>query len=287
MSRTLDGERPIDRGEIYKENRMSAPYEGLSATQHVAGVTGTNTAGGEGVHGESESGTGVVGKSKTWAGVLGESETSTGVVGKSKGWAGVYGESETKSAVWGHSKEWIGVLGESESQTTGAGVYGKGRTAGFFEGDVVVTTNLEVKGDVRLPNADCAEQFDVCRPEDSEPGTVMVLHDDGRLQPSQHAYDKRVAGVVSGAGEYRPAMILDVTESQACRRPIALVGKVFCKADAHYGPIAVGDLLTTSPTPGHAMKAVDPAKAFGAVIGKALRPLREGEDLIPILVALQ
>jgi hypothetical protein len=35
------------------------------------------------------------------------------------------------------------------------------------------------------------------------------------------------------------------------------------------------------------MKASDPGKAFGSVIGKALRELREGLALIPILIALQ
>ena len=35
------------------------------------------------------------------------------------------------------------------------------------------------------------------------------------------------------------------------------------------------------------MKAADPARAFGAVIGKALRPLAAGRGLIPILVVLQ
>jgi hypothetical protein len=57
--------------------------------------------------------------------------------------------------------------------------------------------------------------------------------------------------------------------------------------DAQYGAIAVGDLLTTSPTPGHAMKATDQLQAFGAVIGKALRPLGEGQGLIPVLISLQ
>jgi hypothetical protein len=65
------------------------------------------------------------------------------------------------------------------------------------------------------------------------------------------------------------------------------MGKVFCKVDASYAPIVVGDLLTTSPTGGYAMKAVDPLRAFGTVIGKALRPLQKGRGLIPILVALQ
>jgi hypothetical protein len=35
------------------------------------------------------------------------------------------------------------------------------------------------------------------------------------------------------------------------------------------------------------MKAADPARAFGSVLGKALRPLGSGQDLVPILVALQ
>jgi len=65
------------------------------------------------------------------------------------------------------------------------------------------------------------------------------------------------------------------------------MGKVFCKVDAQTSPVEVGDLLTTSATPGHAMKAEDPTKAFGSVIGKALRPFKEGAGLIPILIALQ
>jgi hypothetical protein len=69
--------------------------------------------------------------------------------------------------------------------------------------------------------------------------------------------------------------------------PLALIGRVCCKVDADYCPIEIGDLLTTSPTPGHAMKAADPLKAFGTVIGKALHPLESGHGLIPILVALQ
>jgi hypothetical protein len=35
------------------------------------------------------------------------------------------------------------------------------------------------------------------------------------------------------------------------------------------------------------MKATDPDRTFGAVIGKALRPLRSGQGLIPVLVAVR
>jgi hypothetical protein len=149
-----------------------------------------------------------------------------------------------------------------------------------------VNGNIRVTGDVILTGADCAEDFDVKDAQALEPGTVMVIGDEDRLHESQLAYDSRVAGVLSGAGDYRPGIILGKEQSQNNRLPLALSGKVFCKVDAQYSPIGVGDLLTTSPTPGHAMKATDPLKAFGAVIGKALRPLVEGQGLIPILIAL-
>jgi hypothetical protein len=156
-----------------------------------------------------------------------------------------------------------------------------GGLAGFFRGDVAIT------GDVRLSNADCAEDFDISAAEEIEPGTVMVLDQDGELEQSHRPYDKKVAGVISGAGDYKPGITLDKRESINKRLPVALLGKVFCKVDAQFGAIEVGDLLTTSPIPGHAMKTIDPFKAFGAVIGKALRPLPNGQGLIPILIALQ
>ena len=57
----------------------------------------------------------------------------------------------------------------------------------------------------------------------------MVLDDCGALQPSQHAYDKKVTGVISGAGQYRPGIILDKQASSENRLPVALVGKVYEK----------------------------------------------------------
>jgi hypothetical protein len=150
-----------------------------------------------------------------------------------------------------------------------------------------VNGNIVVTGDILLANADCAEEFDICETEGNEPGTVMVLGEEGVLYQSRRAYDKRVAGVISGAGDYKAGIVLDKRRSSGARKPIALLGKVYCKVDAECGAIEVGDLLTTSPTPGHAMKADNPWQAFGAVIGKALRPLSRGQGLIPVLIALQ
>jgi hypothetical protein len=144
-----------------------------------------------------------------------------------------------------------------------------------------------VSQDVILTGSDCAEDFDLGGLIDAEPGLVMALNDDGGLEPSCQPYDKKVAGVVSGAVAYRPGLILGRCAASNARAPIALIGKVYCKVDADYGQVQVGDLLTTSATPGHAMKASDPSQAFGAVIGKALQSLTSGRALVPILVALQ
>jgi hypothetical protein len=150
------------------------------------------------------------------------------------------------------------------------------------------TTRITLQGstgDILFGNADCAEDFDVA--EEAPPGAVMVLDGEGRLRQSRQPYDRRVAGVISGAGDFRPALVLDKRPGEAGRRPIALLGKVFCHVDASYGAIEPGDLLTTSPTPGHAMKAGDPHRLCGAILGKALRQLPAGQGLVPILVTLQ
>ena len=143
-------------------------------------------------------------------------------------------------------------------------------------------------GDIILRNADCAEDFPIENARSVEPGTVLVIGGDTQLRVCSEAYDKRVAGVVAGAGTYKPGIILGRKEDERDNSlPVALMGRVYCKVDSRHGAIEVGDLLTTSPTPGHAMKAADPMKAFGAVIGKALEPISRRMGMIPILVALQ
>lgn len=214
----------------------------------------------------------VSGSGVTRPGVEGSSAQSNGVHGTSAadGASGVYGDNSGRGyGIAGRSMQGIGVLGEG------------GTLAGRFIGDV------EVSGDIRLADADCAEDFDIGVTEAVEPGTVMVLDDRGALRPSRTAYDKRVAGVVSGAGAFRPGIVLDRHATDRRRMPIALLGKVYCMVDAGYAAVEAGDLLTSSPTAGHAMKAVDATQAFGAVIGKALQPMRAGRGLVPILVTLQ
>jgi hypothetical protein len=157
---------------------------------------------------------------------------------------------------------------------------------GQLSGPSAVFSGAIAAVDVALTGADCAEEFDLEDPE-LQPGSVVVFTDRGGLAGTTAPYDRRVAGVISGAGAYRPGVILDRRPAGGLRAPVALVGKVFCKVDADFAPIAVGDLLTTSPTAGCAMRATDPARAFGAVIGKALASHADGLGLIPILVTLQ
>jgi hypothetical protein len=251
------------------------------------GVVGTSVAG-AGVTGDSKLGDGVRGVSHSeHAGVVGMNEfvqrVTPGLVDRVAGGPGVYGESRSGEGVRGVSHSAIhGAVVGFNNHAQGIAIYGKGgRLAALFDGDV------EVKGDIRFlsQHGDCAEDFDIA--EAAEPGTVMVLGEAGALRQSSREYDKRVAGVISGAGSYKPALVLDKQESETNRVPIGLVGKVYCKVDAAASSIEIGDLLTTSSTPGHAMKASDPLKAFGSVIGKALQGLQEGQGLIPILIALQ
>jgi len=278
---------------VFAESAELRGVIGLSrSTIGHPGVAGVNEAGdGPGVVGRSEKHDGVQGFSKapnrsgvvgsnTGAGfgVLGQGNQNSGVVGLTNGTqgAGVFGRGPTGGSFEGGS---------------GAGIVAKGGGtgedwAGFFHGNVNVTNSVSTT-DVLILGADCAEDFETMSPSDIEPGTVVAIGDDARLVESDRAYDKRVAGIVSGAGDYKPGIVLGKDASRKDRVPLALIGKVFCKVDATDAPIEVGDLLTTSATQGHAMKAEDPLKAFGAVIGKALAPLREGRSLLPILVALQ
>ncbi|MCG3159070.1 MAG: hypothetical protein JMDDDDMK_00046 [Acidobacteria bacterium] len=123
-----------------------------------------------------------------------------------------------------------------------------------------------------------------------QPGMVVTIDpaNPGKLCLSRRAYDRRVAGVISGAGGVKPGMTLGQEGTLADgKHPVALSGRVYVWVDATRAAVKPGDLLTTSSTPGHAMKAVNPSKARGAIIGKAMTGLKSGKGLALALVALQ
>ena len=180
-----------------------------------------------------------------------------------------------------HAGSGVGVYGVS---TNGTGVYGKtinGAYAGYFDGAVSMKV-LMVTG------ADVAEKFPVS--EAIEPGTVVEIDPDnpGQLRIASGAYNRRVAGVASGAGDIPTGTVLGNLPGSEDAPAIALSGRVWVKCDASQSAIEVGDLLTTSDTTGHAMAVRDFNRAHGTVIGKAMTRLVQGETgMVLVLVSLQ
>lgn len=137
--------------------------------------------------------------------------------------------------------------------------------------------------------SDVAEPFPISDDDELPPGALVVIDEDnpGRLKLATSPYDARVAGVVSGAGGVKPGITLSQQSLGAGGQNVAISGRVYCLADAGFGAISPGDLLTTSPTAGHAMVASDRGRAYGTVIGKAMSALDSGTGLVLILVSLQ
>jgi len=280
----------------------NAPVGGAPAGNGVFGLTFVN--GGTGVFGANNSSkgrgvqgngpeAGVGGFSDAGTGVLGQSNDGSGIVGTSGNSQGITAFSDNDTGIFAQGATWAAVFNGALVVSKGPNPKDPNKKPSDINGSIVINDgNLFVnKGDVFLGGADCAEEFDLAGEENVEPGTVMIIDEEGgALGISNQPYDSKVAGVVSGAGSYKSGIVLNKHEENSVsknRTPIALVGKVYCKVDAQYGAIKVGDLLTTSSTPGHAMKAMDQLKAFGTIIGKALKSFASGKVLIPVLISLQ
>ncbi len=206
----------------------------------------------------------------------------TGVRGESVGY-GVYG------------KGVIGIYGEADTSIIASAI------AGCFDGKVGIGTSvpeekLHVVGTVKCEvlkltgGSDIAEPFDIKETDGIRAGMVLTIDPEntGKLKISERAYDRCVAGIISGGGGIESGILMGQSGSAADGEyPVALTGRVYCWADASNGPIQPGDLLTTSETPGHSMKVTDYVRAQGAVIGKAMSSLDKGKGLVLILVALQ
>jgi hypothetical protein len=135
--------------------------------------------------------------------------------------------------------------------------------------------------------ADFAEQLPVQGKEaDYEPGDVLVISAsaDRTVELAAKAFDTAVIGVYST----EPAVLAGVpgTDDPLSGIPVAITGIAPCKVSAENGPIRRGDLLVTSSTPGHAMRAgANPPQ--GTIVGKAMGELAEGTGTIQVLVTLQ
>lgn len=148
-------------------------------------------------------------------------------------------------------------------------------------GGVTRVNVLEITG------ADLAEKFPTT--DKVEPGMVVAIEADnsGQLCLARGAYNPRVAGVVSGANNFSVGAVLGNLPGHEDAPAIALTGRCYVWCDASTSPIVAGNLLTTSDLPGHAMKASDPLRTQGAVIGKAMTGLESGRGMVLVLVNLQ
>jgi len=117
-----------------------------------------------------------------------------------------------------------------------------------------------------------------------EPGDVLVVGVDGLLAPSSSAFQTAVVGVYSTKPGFVGGSGDGVSPDGSV--PLAVLGVVPVKISAENGTIVPGDLLVSSGTPGHAMKAgANPPQ--GTVLGKALESWDEGTGVIRMLVTLQ
>lgn len=124
-------------------------------------------------------------------------------------------------------------------------------------------------------NQDVAETF--ATEQRTEAGDLVVFVPDDRATPtvrrSANPYEPMIVGVVST----NPGLVFDqgktylagdnanlITDEQTV---VAMVGRVPTKFSLENGPIAVGDPLTSSSTPGVAMKAT----GAGQIIGYAMQ----------------
>ncbi len=289
------------------------------------GVLGFASAG-EGVCGESESGLGVRGWSKDGTGVLGLSNTGIGIEGRaSSSGVGVKGTSSgTQSAILAeNSSSGTGLRASSVSgmavrgsSNTGIGMYAVSTTnialkAMSQSGDIIqassgvagglsnlrfrVTTNGSVRADgTFIPGgADLAEGIDFeGQRQDYEPGDVLVISPDNdrRIMRCSAPNSRAVVGVYAT----KPGMLLTprkVGDDISDLIPMGVIGIIPTKVCMENGAIRRGDLLVTSSTAGHAMKAVpvivDGVELYptGAVLGKALQNFNgQNTGMIEVLV---
>jgi hypothetical protein len=127
----------------------------------------------------------------------------------------------------------------------------------------VQVVQQETFGHTRLPVSEPVTAGDVLALDPDSPG---VLHRAASIA------DSSVVGVVVEPGDDSEAVV-------------ATFGVVSLNADAGYGSIRAGDLLVSSSTPGHAMRALELLP--GTLLGKALEPLETGTGTIRVLVTLR
>jgi hypothetical protein len=301
------------------ESRAGPGIFGTSVSDHAvlgetqanerAGIAGINKSHGNGVYGRSDGqGIGVFGTSSSGRGVMGDSRNHDGVVGLA--------HVANKSGVVGLNEHQDG-YGVWASSFQGTGLYAKGRTGALIGTDngialrlssdsapgdepaaplveAVVSENRRVfsigmTGQVSASSYQAAhsqvgESIELS--ETAESGDVVEIDPaaPGIFRLARMANSPAVAGVLVQS----PGVALGADETASVERLcfLALTGRVSVKVSIENGNIHPGDLLVSSNTPGHAMKAPPDPKP-GTVIGKALGNLLKDRGVTEMLVMLR
>jgi hypothetical protein len=152
----------------------------------------------------------------------------------------------------------------------------------------LVVNGVAKVGILEVTGADLAERFPTS--ETVEPGMVVAIDsaNPGQLCLAKGAYNRKVAGVVSGANDLPAGTVLGNLPGLEKATPVALSGRVWVHCDATEHAVEPGDLLTTAERPGYAMSVQDFSKAHGAVLGKAMTGLEKGKiGMVLVLINLQ
>jgi len=287
------------------------------------GIRGYATGTGLGVYGESQDSAGVVGRTTNGNGVEGYSTNGNGVLANSTngdsiyvggagknginvassgdhgvyvasaGWSGVSVWSANVAGVWVNSAGQDGIL----INTAGwDGVHVVGPVGGSYYGsgvkgaeDFLVLNTGEVRSKVGFstPSSGFAQILPITGSiTDYQAGDVIVMGITGDMSVARAALPNSptVIGVYVDSAGFLGGQAVTPNEA-ASGIPVTIMGIVPVKVSAENGPIQPGDLLVTSSTPGHAMRAIDPQP--GTILGKALEPLSEGTGIILVLLMLQ
>ena len=249
---------------------------GVKGVGNTIGVKGENSQGDYGYLGYTNIGVYGVGIGTGVYGYTRRDATTPVALGTSRGvLAQVILDNASGGAMGVHSS----IVGTTVNGTYYSGYFGSGGITGGG-------TYMGLAADLRTGDAvdiaeliyGAAEAGDVVVADPENPETVL---------PSSNPYDTSVVGIISTKPHLIMGMdIIRNSEGEFTEDidivKLAVSGRVPVKVT---GSVSIGDLLTTSSVPGHAMKCDEISKCIGSIVGKALSENIDGK--VVALVSLQ